>query len=201
MINDKIVRRPLRTSDGISMTPTLRGELSQIFRHSYNHVSLNEFLSNPELRQRLANNNNETDVDAYAKLRLATNLLEDIFSYVLPEHAEAHRIEVWKDKIDFHKCQWPCHGLPDYINNISFEIGRDGDLIDYELFKVDPSGEEISESWDWHTIDGEIDEAFISSLFDDAKKFSTFAHFGSHTSSTAPGQATIHHYGEAGSIL
>lgn len=197
MINEtKVVQRPLRTSDGPRMSLTFKGELSQLFKFSYNHVSLGDFLSNPELRQKLVNMDNETDVNALAKLELATNLLEDIFSYVLPEHSEAHRIEVWKDKIDFLKCQWPCHGLPDGINKIAFEVGRRGNLIDYYFFKVNPeSGENVGYEL------RDVDEAFISALFDDAKKFGTFNNFGRPTKySDSQHTFTVHYYGKEESV-
>ncbi|TIX43795.1 MAG: hypothetical protein E5V40_01765 [Mesorhizobium sp.] len=34
--------------------------------------------------------------------------------------------------LDAFKATWPCHGLPDSLNSLAFEIGSNGDLVDIE---------------------------------------------------------------------
>lgn len=34
--------------------------------------------------------------------------------------------------LDAFKATWPCHGLPDSLNSLSFEFGSNGDLVDIE---------------------------------------------------------------------
>ena len=83
-----------------------------------------------------------------------------------------------------------------------FEVGSNGDLVDFEYFKIDPSGEEIAESWDSYSLDAEVDGAFISALFDDAKKFCTFKEFGGSRGVSPIGYRydNIHYYGKEESV-
>ncbi|MER9680809.1 hypothetical protein NKJ23_15955 [Mesorhizobium sp. M0184] len=34
--------------------------------------------------------------------------------------------------LDAFKSTWPCHGLPDSLNRLTFEFGSNGDLVDIE---------------------------------------------------------------------
>ena len=83
-------------------------------------------------------------------------------------------VTIGHDVIHDMKQQWPCNNLPSFIDAIDVTFTHDGEVLDYELRDLDFDHSNDIE-WDKNLLAKlgyQIDEAFLSALFDDAWKAS-----------------------------